>query len=70
LANGPWEKRLLCTKISSVTTRQLNVAGRRTEAPAARPEDKIRRYMAAREKLEQRRRHEPGRFAQLRRMHD
>jgi hypothetical protein len=54
-----------------VTTRQASAARRRDTIPAARPEEKIRRYLAAREQLDRRRRAvEKDRFAHLRRMHD
>jgi hypothetical protein len=53
-----------------VTTRQASAA-RRLHTPAARPEEKIRRYLAAREQLDRRRREvDKDRFAHLRRMHD
>jgi hypothetical protein len=70
LDNRPWPKCLLGPNIHGVNTR-THSASRRIEKPAIRPEEKIRRYLAAREQLERRRREGSGeRFAHLRRMHD
>jgi hypothetical protein len=70
LANGPWEIWLPCPNIPGMRTRENTATVRRLEAPSARPEDKLRRYVAAREHLDRRRREGTDRFAHLRRMHD
>lgn len=70
LANGPWHFCLHGANIPAVKTREIQAHIRRTEAASRRPEDKLRRYQAAREHLDRSRRGAPVRFAHLRRMHD